>query len=539
MPGMLVALPPARLGRLSSKAVTDGGYAMKGISRTRRVTAVSVVFVVLAALAWPAAASNPVYTESFDPLNAWSGLANGDVIGLSIKLPAVVESALETLNLQGTIPGTISDTIVTSRADAQWNFLKPRAAGRGVAELLDTRNGTIGKALKDLLVIPRADVKVGEEAVERAIAKIDAIPGVELGAGEVAASARNSAVKVVDSSGDSSILNLKVTLGEILSVLPQGVQDQINAAIDSLLALLYGSDTNPEPIRDGVVGALQTQLDAAKEALKSSGVDVEGATGLDLTIPEITRADLLEKPLISIGLIQSTSKVYDGTGSLAGYKVAKARSLVKDISILGGLVHIEALIAEAGVATNGNAGEAKLFPPVQKVIGIRVGTNNITTDDPTRLENIKINGQSIDLTKLGVPADVADAISGLYETLLRDVVGLQFTTPAVTQGIEEHPLRAQGVRQRAFQNVTALNLRVAPLSEPVLGQDLSQLAALLPTLNVKFSTANAAMSNVPLGDRRCISDCNPDTGVPTNLYVVFGPMLLGAAIVVKRFVLSK
>lgn len=499
-----------------------------GGKTARRLMAALALSVVAFAAAGPASAVRV-------PLDTWSGRATGSVVELSVRLPAILQSAFDTLNLESPLPATIQDKVVHSLADAQWRWGDAGStAGHGLGELLDATNGTLGKTINGIVPLPRADVSLDQPAEMASLLTVDQIPGVSIAAGEVAAKARKLAAKVIDSKGASSIVDLRITLGDLIAALPAG-QDEINSAIDTLLGVLYGSEANPEPLRDGLVPALQTQLDAAKEALKSAGVDIEGATGLDLTLPTITRADLLDKPLLAIGLIQSTSTVTDGTGSLAGYKVAKARSIVKDISVLGGLVRIEALIAEAGVAANGRPGQAKLLPAVQKLVGVTVGSNRIEIGDFTRLTGITINGKNVDLTKLGVPADVVATISSLYETLLTQVVGLALSVPPVEQGVQETRLM-----QKAHQYVTALNLRVAPLSEPVMGVDLSAAAALLPTIDVKFSTANAEIGSTPLTALPvCIGVCNPVTGVPMSAYWVLGPALLGAAVLVRRFALAK
>ncbi|MBI4730170.1 MAG: hypothetical protein HY775_11860 [Acidobacteria bacterium] len=486
-----------------------------------RLMAVLVVSVVALGAALPASATKI-------PLDTWSGRAYGSAVELSIQLPAAIQGAFQTHDLS--VP-SFRDRVVSSTAEAQWRWGEAgETIGHGIGELLDS-TGTIGAEVGDKA--PRAEVKLGEPDASGNMAKNDEVPGVSVGAGEVSASAKKLGAKVINSAGNARIANFRITLGDLLAQLPAG-RDEINGAIDSLLGVLYGGAANPTPLEGGVIGQLQVQLDAAKKALADNGADLEKVTGLVLRFPTITRENLIDRPLVSIESITSTSSVTDGAGDLAGYKVTKARSVVKVASLLGGLVRIETLISEASVAVNGKPHQAKVLPAVQKVIGLTVGSNLVEIGDFSKLTGIKINGKNVDLTKLGVPAEVVAAISGLYETLLTDVVGLAVSVPAVSQGVEETL-----VRQKAHQYVTALNLRVAPLSQPVMGVDLSAVSAVLPTMDLKFSTANAEAGSTPLDVLpKCVGVCNPVTGVPTNLAFVFGPALLGAAILLRRFALA-
>lgn len=468
------------------------------------------------------------------PVDTWSGTARGAAVDFSIDLPAAVVSALQS---QGQSAPRLHDVISFSDADAEWTASGP--VGNAIGSLFDP-TGTLGSMAA---LQRRAEADLGETAAAQILDQ-SALGGVHVAVGKVNARAArlSGGVKPLLANGTSSIANVSINLGDILDQ-NATARATVEAAVDKLLAVLYGDPTATVPVlQQGVIPTLQGQIDGALTVLKPV-MDVEGKTGLNVELPVITKAMLLDKPMLSIAKIETKSNVTEGTGALAGYKVSTAESVVTDLDILGGLVHIDVLVAKGGVAVNGKPGQAKLLPTTQKVAGVTVGSNHVAIEKlrsvGTLLDDTTINGKTAGQVLHDTAPQVEGTIRGLLNLIVSDIAGISMSTPAVSQGVDEATVPGGIARQRAQQHVTALVINVQPLSQPVLGQDLSAVAALLPTASLKVSSVDVSAGNVPLKVLPfCIGQCSP-TGIPQGMYWVVGAMMLGGAFGLKRFALAK
>lgn len=533
------------------------GEGMRTRVWTRRLAVAVSAAVISAVVAGPVSANHidesqfpHEHTEglTIDP-DTWSGRGEGDVVRLSVGLPPILQGVFDTIGLESPLPGTIEDTVVSSLAEAEW--IGDEAAGGAVGELLDA-DGTIGSLVADVLetageTLPRAEATLGQNVTD-SLASVNA-SGIHVGVGEVSASAAEEAVRDVVAAGKGAISEIGVTLGDILELLPGDLGDQVREAIATLLGLLYGDDdTNPAEsvLPEGVVGTLNGALDDVLDTLTESGIDLEGITNLEISIPEITVEQLLDEPVISSGTIVSDSDVAD----VGGQKVASSESYIEDLSILGGLLRAEVLkaTATAQVGPNGPSADAD-----RKIVGLKIGDNVLDVASLDTLNGIQINGKGLGdilgdaqeaLAEKGValPVDLQSQIEGLYSTLINVVVGLGVSQPPM----REEAGTSKSGRQEAHAQATALNISVAPLSQPISGLPdavndlLGEVSAALPTVGVVISSAQADAGSVPLKVLgNCVGECSPRTGIPVNWYLLGVPMLLGAAVITRKLALAK
>lgn len=504
---------------------------------TRRLAVALSASVIAAIVAFPAAAQDVQVSGSDD----WGGVADGDVVTLDVQLPEALQGILDDLDLSSTIPGTIHDEVSSANAQASWEDGSNDASSASGAML--EPSGTIAGILPE---IDHASASCGQSDTADFLSHTQS--GLHVGVGESSA-AVDCDGSDIDSKGDASVNKVSVTLGGLIDGTP--VEDTVRGAVDTLLGLLYGGDDNPAPegvLEDGLVGELNGVLDTVKEALANSGVDVEDITGLDLSIPTITSEDLLDKPLVGIGQIVSETHV----GEEDGYKVAEATAYVEDIDLVGGLVQVDVLRANAKVAAK--SGDAKVLGKGTTIARIKIGDNVIDVGGFDLNDDITINGKSLRDVIDDLPGGVGGEVNELVDTaqgLINEILallGVTIDTPGCT-GDDQVEIGEDFAR--AHQDCTALLIGVHPtegsnsvggVALPTAVVDaLDDVRALLPTVDVKVSTVSADVGiNVPttvLG--RCIGECNPRTGIPTSLFVWLGPAMIGAAILTRKFVLAK
>lgn len=511
----------------------------KGIWTRRLAVAISAA-VITAIVAFPAAAQD-VQTSGTDD---WGGVADGDVVTLDVQFPQTIASVLEDHDL----PGTIHDEVSSANAQASWED-DSNDASSAVGEMLAT-DGTIAgivQEVQNLVDLPNAKASCGDSPhSDSLVPSVDA-DGLHVGVGESSA-AVDCDGSDIDAKGDASVNKVSVTLAGLL---PDEVEGTVRGAVDTLLGLLYGGEANPasDVFEDGLVGELNSTLGGIMDTLAADpvNIDVEDITGLDLSIPTITSEDLLDKPLVSIGQIVSETHV----GEENGYKIAEATSYVEDIDLVGGLVQVDVLRANAKVAAK--SGDAKVLGKGTTIARIKIGDNVIEVGGfDNLLDDVTVNGKSLrEIVKDLPQGDVLEAQLDQAQALLGEILALLGVTIDTPGCSGDDQVEIGDDSARAHQDCTALLIGVHPTQgannlggiefSAAVVEALDTVRELLPTVDLKVSTASADVGiNVPtvvLG--RCIGECNPTTGLPTNLFVWLGPVLLGVAVLTKKFVLAK
>lgn len=538
-----------------------------GARRTNLIRTL-VALVACGALVIAAGAAGAGATTAIGP-QAWSATADGRGVDISVGLPAGAVS--------GDVgPGSVGDQIGGSHVDGEW--VLAGVHGHATAQ-------TFGDSTSQMAGMPRASVGLDDPDQSTEFQRKDAGP-LHVSAGEVAASAArgDAAMRGISASGSSRAAGVRVVLADL--GLDDAQRQQVEQGIDTLLAVLYGgastSDPVPPEVRDqigaGIIPALQSQLDTARKTLADNGVDAAKLTGLDFKLPRITRDQILERPLVSAEAVRSGTTIRQGTahmpgfdGNLEGYRVIESTAQVAGLDILGGLVHLDKLTVTVGVAVNGKPKQAVLRTPERTIAGLRIGDARIDVGDPSTLQGLRVNGRNLhdtltqadallaeqtqgarDAVKSATGTEVpmpnlTETVEGLYAQLITQVLGLGVSFPAVLQDVQDGIIDKGTVKlptgetredkeafQVANQSVTGMLIDVRPLGG----------TGGLPTISMGIGSLQArAGVNVPLsvlGKRitRCANGpCNPRTGVPTDLFTMGGLLLLGSAILLKRFAL--
>lgn len=555
--------PGSELARLRPKGAQTQMNRVSDRSQRLRSLSVALVAAVVASLTISPAFADHIDSEQFphthtddstSGFRGWAGKAAGTVVDLNVGLPPAILAALDENGVASPVGDAIVDVISSSSVEAERT--EDTLVGIARSFVFDPE-GTIGGIVDEVAgPVPFAEATLDDPPARAALASVNNT-GISVGISEVTARASQLSGMNADVRADSALARVSVTLGELLDSLPAGGAEA-RAAVRTLLAVLYGGDGNPAAsvLPDGVVGEINNQIGAIEgllesndDLLESNGFDASDLVkALEIRLPTLTEEDLLDNPLVSFGkLVTGTSVTAPETGDLAGYKVASATASVLDLEILAGLVSADLIQAEAGVAVK--VGEAKTLEPVQRIVGLSIGDGTITLDSLDLRNGLKINGQSLSEFIEQLPAGLGDEVNGALDTVLGlteqllGMLGVSISTPPPVSDTEAGD---DGQSWRASQDVTALLVSVHPLAGASTGVGevdaaLAQVRDALPTVDVKLSTASAkAGINVPLvilGE--CIGQCNPSTGVATNVMTLTAGLLIAAAVLLKRFALAK
>ena len=450
----------------------------KGVSGMRRIAAIlSVTVVALMATGTGAGAVTAPKLVNF------SSVGSGQVLNLNLRLPDALGSVLSGAGLSGTIDQTIALSKSLGQADIAPSILR-LGSGRGqsmdaegsLAGLIQT---VAGKAL------PNVFAQLGEGLKKDQI--VDTSLGGLVDVGVMKVSAESALQKAADglnavvSNSFSQIAGLKVNLTSVTS--------QLTSLLQPVLDITDGVGTQPGLI-DTINTTLQPVVDTVNETL---------GTTLDITLPDI--ADILNRPLLSIGLIETESNT--GLAGLA--RTAEGITTLADIRILGttnenALISIESLKSTAQVALGGAAPVAKAINEIAKV---KILGNEISLTDGS-------------LNVLGRSFDLGPALAPL-KNLVVDTLGLKINVLNTQKA---------ATATHAFARAETLGISLAPLNG-ALGLALNLTG---PASMAQIDAAGPTVKDVKLP--------LPTTGVPTTAYFLAGPALLGLAVLVRKYSLS-
>lgn len=447
----------------------------KGVSGMRRIAAIlSVTVVALMATGTGAGAVTAPKLVNF------SSVGSGQVLNLNLRLPDALGSVLSGVGLSNTIDQTIALSKSIGQADIAPSILR-LGSGRGQSmdadgSLAGLIQAVVGKAL------PNVFSQLGEGLKTDNI--IDTSLGGLIDVGVMKVSAESALQKATDglnavvSNSFSQIAGLKVNLTSVTS--------QLTSLLQPVLEITDGTGG----LIDTINTTLKPVVDTVNETL---------GTTLDITLPDI--ADILNRPLLSVGLIETESNT--GLAGLA--RTAEGITTLADIRILGttnenALISIESLKSTAQVALGGAAPVAKAINEIAKV---KILGNTISLTDGS-------------LNVLGRSFDLGAALAPLKE-LVVDTLGLKINVLNTQKA---------ATATHAFARAETLGISLAPLNG-ALGLALSLTG---PASMAQIDAAGPTVKDVKLP--------LPTTGVPTTAYFLAGPALLGLAILVRKYSLS-
>lgn len=459
----------------------------KGVGRTRRViAAVAVSMVALLATGTGAQAALPKLSVA-----NYIARANSSVLDINLALPEVLNSVLSAVK----IPNPIQQSISFSRALGQIDKLGN--TGHGLGQMFD---GSLNETLETLSTtllgkkLPKAFAPLAavENLVHQDLAALDLGGLIKVGISDVNASSTlntlQNGVKAVKSVSDSKLVGLTVGL----------TGDLVNTLKGVLQPVLDLTDAPNSGLIDTINGLLAPVEDLVESTL---------GVGVNLDLPKI--GELLSQPLVSIGVIETKSI----TDFATGVRNATGFSRMADIDLFGqgdnALVHIDALTTRTFAQVGETASAAKATA-IHEIVGLRVLDNEIGLLKGDTLA-VSVNGK-----QLALPLNVLDQLN----SLLFDTLGLQINV----LGTEK-----SATASKAFAKARTLEVRIAP---NIAGNVLFDLSIAGPGSEVlaQGSTVAGATFN---------PDIPAKTGVSTNLYLLAGPALIGMAVLVRRFALSK
>lgn len=475
----------------------------KGVNGVRRITAIlSVTMVALLATGTGAGAATV-------DLSRYSAVGTGKVLQVKLTLPKAVTDAVNTVlgTVSGSLPTgalslpqTIDETIAYSQSIG--GMVNNKVSGQSVGRMF---YGTLDKTVLEPVVsavfperagkgLPIAQAVLGE--VEHAVDSLANLaipteaPFINLGLMNVKADSTpvaNTAAAL--STGFSELANLRVELAPQIKELLQTVAEPLTDLTDNTL-----------------IPQLNDLLGTVSDTLADSPLGLE----VNLQLPKI--ADLLDRPLLSIGKI-TTSSSTDAVGRLRN---ATGFSQVSNINIFGtnkdnALVHIDALTSEVEAAIDGTASGAKATA-IQKIAGVSVLDNEIAIFN----DKIKILNKEIPVSLESVTS-VLNQVTGL----VGETLGLSIKTFATDT-------EKSAFYSRASSQTLAISLhpQIAGLGE-LLGLDIEA-----PSAVAEVAAAVRGVS-LPSSDEPL-----PTTGVPTTAFLLAGPALLGLAVLVRKYSLA-
>ena len=459
----------------------------KGVRGMRRVAAVLSVSLVTLLVTGVGAGASPV-----GALKNYEAVGFGQVLGLEVNLPDALGAVLSPAG----VPANINQVIAFSRSIGQVSATTTNV-GTGLGQMTE---GTLNPILEQVSTavlgkkLPRVFASLGEALQSDNLAAINlgslaglTDPIVSIGVADVNAvsSLKNVAngLKAVVSHSDSKILGAKIDLGATLTGTLQGVLQPVLDVTDA-----------PGGLIDTINGGLDTVEGIVEDTLGVS---------LNLDLPRVE--ELLSQPLLTVGLIETGSD----TNYLGAARNARGVTRLVDVDIFGtgdnALVHIDSLSTETFAEIGGSSPVATA---INKIVGLKVLGNKLDLE----AGSLTINGRAFELP-------IASVLEPL-KNLLIDTLGLRIDVLSATK-------EASALHSRAEANTIAVSLTPA-----ILG-------ATKPLIAITGPASMAEVSGTIQGAPPTVGRFSPQTGLSDNLYLLAGPALIGMAVLVRRFALSR
>jgi hypothetical protein len=454
----------------------------KGVSGIRRAAAILSVSLVTLLVT----GSGVGQAVSVPKLANYSAVGTGQVLGLHIQLPSALKPVLQAAQLSDVIDERVSFSRSIGQVDRAGNV------GNGLGQMFEGTLNPVLEQISQLAVgkaLPRVFAQLGEVAQKDSLVELnvpDVAPIVHLGVSEVSAVSKlenlAGGLKGIASNSTSRLVGLKVTLPDVLT-----------GTLKNVLSPVLDLTDAPGGLIDTINGGLETVTNVVEDTL---GIDV------NLVLPKIE--ELLNQPLVTVGVIETGSD----TGFEGLARTARGVTRMANIDVFGAgdnaLVHIDSLSTDTTAKIDGTRGGAAATA-VNRILGLKVLGNAI---DLTK-GALTINGKAFQLP--------TDTVLAPLQQLLADTLGLK---------IDLLSAKHSSSALHAYSEANTLKIALSPLNGAL---------GLAVELTGPGSMAEVSGSVTPLDFKAPL----PTTGVPTTAYFVVGTALLGATVLVRRFALSR
>jgi LPXTG-motif cell wall-anchored protein len=460
---------------------------MSKSTKAARLTALALATGTLVVGATGSAGAAPVRVP-----DVFGGNAKGVALNITINLPVPLPG----------VGSTISQEISFTEG----------LATKDTAKVASIADAVLGKGIVAPLNISANSSLSGKPSDSKSIANFSDLPGglIKGGLGTISTSvAPDNATSALTSTGSSSLLNLEIGA---LPALPVGLD--VEGLVDSVQAVVDGAQGSVTQALDTALGTLNevsqgATAPVAEEIKKVQEQLTDLVDNLQTTVSNLAGASLLE-----IGLLESTNTI-TRKGDMVE---AKATSAIGDLSILGGLVTVEAVKTESVSSANGVKGAAAA-DTLTTVLGLKVGD----------LLTLKLTDKGLEGSLLG--NSLPPAASGAVNTVIGAVnnalavAGVNIVYGQTTKTVDPNGQSAASSSQGVG---IVVNPPVLNLAKPLLSVTMVEAGTAVNAARLSKPVVNpprvAPPTNRPL----------PRTGAELPLFAVVGTGLAGAALVARR-----
>ncbi len=271
------------------------------------------------------------------------------------------------------------------------------------------------------------------------------------------------------------------------------------AALDSLMDTLNGTDSS-----DGLIDNINKQL--------------KPLTGNLVQLNEVP--DLSTVSILHVGVMESTSETVNSkigrtlASGATELRQASAKNVLGSVKILGNLVELDAVEVSAYASLDDRGGNA-VAKPVTRIVRLRVGGSDVI--------DLTTGTITLPTGTIQIPAE----LKGLLNNLVLNVAGIK---------IEALRNVAEKEANHAFASANSLRITVAPLTNPTNGKPVFSVVLQGPMAQAGVDTGIVSGSS---NKEKVLGRKLTRTGLNDTAYLILGPMLFGAAILVRRFSLSR
>lgn len=469
----------------------------KFISRGARLTALALATGTLVVASTGSAGAAPVPVP-----DVFGGHATGTAVRLEINLPQAVN-----LPVVGDITSLIQEISFVEGNTAKGVTPTTTSVAKAVLG-----NGNV-VALSDVLGLSVESSLSGKQSASDAILAQD-LGLLQVGVGQLTSSvAPDSATSALTSASSSSLASLRVGLGSLTDSLPlkadlMEVVETLNSTVDTAQGTVNAAVTDALTVLDeatqGATAPVVAQVEAVKEQLTTL------LDSLQNTIGNLSA----DTDLVRLSLLESTENI-TRAGSMV---TAKATSSVGGLSILGGLVSVDAVKTESVSSANGVKGSAAA-DTLTTILGLKVADVLDLKLTSEGLEGTVLGNALPDVAKDAVQ-DVIQAVNGVLAT-----AGVQIVNGATDTAVDPAGKFARSSSQ-------GVGIVVNPLkaAKPLVSVQLVPAGTAVNAAHLAKPPAKVTPPTIKTPTKTPLAR----TGVELPLLAVFGTGLAGVALVARR-----
>ena len=485
---------------------------MKGRLTTLRRSAVAVGLSLSMVVAAGASAKAAPTTE----LQQYTASATSNSLHISLKFNDTLNQALQTVGgtlnsvlasipgnpLQnvGDLLGNLDENISFSSATGVFNRADHKISGEAVGQ---TFNGTLDHLIASLLQVPATSLAKLQAVATTANTTVPtktvtiksiaipsaAMPVINIGVGKQVAGTATQVTSAV-SNGAADLASIDVSLAPLASAL-----DSAGLPVSQTLSQLTQTV-------NGLIGQVNQ---AIAPVLQSAGLsNLLGQLQIP-GLPDITKVSILHVGVMDGVASTSVQPVARLENGATEFRKAHSVNELAGVDVLGGLVHLDVLKTTADAALDNLAAHPSANADVQ-IVGLKIGNLPISVN----LDHLQIGSQTISL-----PASLTQTLSSLV-----NVAGIEISGPSK----QVSAVPGSGL---ASAKASSLHIGVAP---SLGGEPLFALS-----LDGPASTAMVGLGTTQVEGKTIFAK----TGLNDTMYLLYGVIFLAAAVLVRRFALSK